>query len=55
MSAPAVEALKLQRPLSDGAFRVVARGERQDGVAEIARRARFRLTDVASAMMRGRP
>ena len=31
MTAPAEEALKLQRPLPDGALRIVARGEKQDG------------------------
>jgi hypothetical protein len=31
MSAPASEALKLQRPLSDVALRIVARGAKQDG------------------------
>lgn len=31
LSAPAAEALKLQRPLPDGALVVVARGEKQDG------------------------
>ena len=31
MSAPSADALKLQRPLPDGALRIVARGLRQDG------------------------
>jgi putative SOS response-associated peptidase YedK len=31
MTAPTEEALKLQRPLPDGALRVVARGTKQDG------------------------
>jgi len=31
LSAPMAEALKLQRPLPDGALRIVARGARQDG------------------------
>jgi putative SOS response-associated peptidase YedK len=31
MTAPAEEALKLQRPLQDGVLKVVARGEREDG------------------------
>lgn len=31
MTAPAPEALKLQRPLPDGALRIVARGEKKDG------------------------
>ena len=30
LSAPAEEALSLQRPLPDGALRIVARGERKD-------------------------
>jgi putative SOS response-associated peptidase YedK len=36
MTAPAVEALMLQRPLADGALVVVARGEKQDGAAPAA-------------------
>lgn len=31
MSAQVEDALKLQRPLPDGALRIVARGEKQDG------------------------
>jgi putative SOS response-associated peptidase YedK len=31
LSAPAPEALKLQRPLPDGALRIVARGAKEDG------------------------
>ncbi len=30
MTAPAVEALKLQRPLPDGGLRIVARGGKKD-------------------------
>jgi len=30
MTAPAADALKLQRPLADGALRMVARGEKED-------------------------
>jgi putative SOS response-associated peptidase YedK len=32
LSAPTPEALKLQRPLPDGALKIVARGEKEDGV-----------------------
>ena len=31
MSAPAEDALKLQRPLADGALKIVATGDRKDG------------------------
>lgn len=31
MTAPAAEALTLRRPLPDGALRIVARGEKEDG------------------------
>jgi putative SOS response-associated peptidase YedK len=31
LSAPAADALKLQRPLADGSLKIVARGEKQDG------------------------
>jgi hypothetical protein len=31
MTAPLPEALKLQRPLPDGALKIVLRGEKQDG------------------------
>lgn len=30
MTAPAAEALELQRPLADGSLRIVARGARED-------------------------
>jgi putative SOS response-associated peptidase YedK len=39
MAAPLPEALKLQRPLPDGALKIVLRGEKQDGEGpEIARK-----------------
>ncbi len=34
MTAPAQKALTLQRPLADGALRIVARGRKQDGLAD---------------------
>ncbi|MGP9812930.1 SOS response-associated peptidase [Rhodopseudomonas sp. NSM] len=34
LTAPTDEALKLQRPLADGVLRIVARGKREDGVAD---------------------
>ncbi len=34
MTAPAEEALRLQRPLPDGALQIVARGVKKDGVEE---------------------
>ena len=33
MTAPAEEALKLQRPIPDGALKIVATGEKEDGNA----------------------
>jgi hypothetical protein len=36
MSAPADEALALQRPMLNGSLRIVARGEKQDGGAPAA-------------------
>ena len=33
MTAPAADALALQRPLPDGALRIVARGRKMDGNA----------------------
>ena len=33
MTAPAEEALKLQRPLPDGSLKIVAVGEKEDGAA----------------------
>jgi hypothetical protein len=35
MTAPTEEALKLQRPLSDGSLKIVARGSKQDGNPEL--------------------
>jgi putative SOS response-associated peptidase YedK len=37
MTVPASEASALQRPLPDAALRIVARGEKEDGVAEVLR------------------
>jgi putative SOS response-associated peptidase YedK len=37
LTAPANEALALQRPLRDEALRIVARGEKEDGVTEVLR------------------
>ena len=36
MTAPAEEALKLQRPLPDGVLEIVAAGEKEDAVADEA-------------------
>jgi putative SOS response-associated peptidase YedK len=36
MTAPTEEALKLQRPLPDGALKIVATGKREDGPLESA-------------------
>jgi putative SOS response-associated peptidase YedK len=36
MTAPAAAALKLQRPLPDGALRIVAQGAKEDGAAPAA-------------------
>jgi putative SOS response-associated peptidase YedK len=36
LTAPAPEAMKLQRPLADHALQIVARGEKQDGVPAVA-------------------
>jgi putative SOS response-associated peptidase YedK len=33
LTAPAPEAMKLQRPLPDNALKIVARGEKQDGLS----------------------
>ncbi|MDF2813365.1 MAG: hypothetical protein K0S56_4396 [Microvirga sp.] len=35
LAAPMDEALTLQRPLQDGALKVVARGEKEDGLVSL--------------------
>jgi hypothetical protein len=49
MTAPALEALKLQQPLADDALIVVARGEKQDPPAALGGRGseRVQSADVA--------
>src|SRR6202023_2837007 len=41
MTAPAEEALKLQRPLPDGSLKIVATGEKEDEVSAVACGFRF--------------
>ena len=35
LRAPTNEAMTLQRPLTDGVLKIVAKGARQDGIAEV--------------------
>jgi hypothetical protein len=36
LTAPAAEALKLQRPLPNGTLRIVAKGTKEDGSSAVA-------------------
>jgi putative SOS response-associated peptidase YedK len=43
MTAPAADALKLQRPLPDGALQIVAQGQKEDGGSAAAARSGQRV------------